>query len=71
MRLINVTDNGDTYIINPINIIEVKLVVSEYTKDYCIVIFLRDGNTHTIKCLSEDERDTILADIKYALESIS
>lgn len=72
MRLINIKDSsGDTYIINPINVIEIKLAESEYAKDYCIILFLRSGKTHTIKCQSVDERDAILVDINYALESIS
>lgn len=72
MKLINVNDrDGDTYIINPIHVEEVKVTRSSHNNDWCIVISVGENRTHTILCHSESEKDNHLLEINAAMESIS
>ena len=74
METIKVTEkNGTVRIFNPIHITDVKLVISEYGKDWCIVLHLNsnyNGSIYTIPFHSKEEAERELEYINECLESI-
>ena len=74
MKTIKVTEkDGSVRIFNPIHITDAKLVVSEYSKEWCIVLHLNsnyNGSIYTIPFHSKEEAEKDLEYIKECLESI-
>ena len=74
MITIKVTEkDGTVRIFNPIHITDVKLVISEYSKDWCIVLHLNsnyNGSIYTIPFHSKEEAERELEHINACLESI-
>lgn len=73
MKTIKVTeDDGTVRIFNPIHITDVKLVISEYNKEWCIVLKLDDRSAtyYTILHSSKEEAEKDFEHINECLESI-
>ena len=74
MKTIKVTEkDGTVRIFNPIHITDVKLVISEYGKDWCIVLHLNsnyNGSIYTIPFHSKEEAETEFDHINECLGSI-
>ena len=75
MKTIKVTEkDGTVRIFNPIHITDAKLVISEYGKDWCIVLHLNsnyNGSIYTIPFHSKEEAETEFDHINECLESIN
>ena len=76
MKIFKFTEtDGTQRIFNPMYITDVKLVASEYNKDWCIVIFINDratgDSTYTMLFYSKEEAQKKLDEISECLESIS
>ena len=73
MEAIKVAEkDGTVRIFNPIHITDAKLVVSEYNKDWCIVLNIDKPSTlpYTIPFHSKEEAERELEYINECLESI-
>lgn len=73
METIKVTEkDGSVRIFNPMHITDVKLVASEYNKDWCIVLNTSKPRTlpYTIPFHSKEEAERELEHINECLESI-
>ena len=74
MKTIKVTQkDGYVRIFNPMYITDVKLVASEYSKDWCIVLNLNSkssDSTYTILHTSREEAEREFEYIQECLESI-
>ena len=74
MKTIRVNkEDGSVRIFNPIHITDVYLVTSEYTKDWCIVLYENsqyNGSVYTIPFHSKEEAERELEYINECLESI-
>ena len=73
MKTIKVTEeDGIVRIFNPIHITDAKLVVSEYNKDWCIVLNIDKPSTlpYTIPFYSKEEAEREFEYINECLESI-
>lgn len=73
MITIKITEkDGTVRIFNPIHITDAKLVVSEYNKDWCIVLNIDKPSTlpYTIPFCSKEEAERKLEHINECLESI-
>ena len=73
MITIKITEkDGTVRIFNPINITDAKLVVSEYNKDWCIVLNIDKPSTlpYTIPFYSKEEAAREFEYINECLESI-
>ena len=74
MKTTKVTEkDGTVRIFNPIHITDVKLVISEYNKDWCIVLHLNsnyNGSIYTISHSSKEEAERDFEHINECLESI-
>ena len=70
MKTIRVTEkDGRVRIFNPIHITDAKLVVSEYTREWCVTLSV-SGHTYTYLYGSKDEAEKFLNEINECLESI-
>ena len=70
MKTIKVTEkDGTVRIFNPIHITDAKLVVSEYTREWCVKLSV-SGHTYTYLYGSKDEAEKFLNEINECLESI-
>ena len=73
MITIKITEkDGTVRIFNPIHITDAKLVVSEYNKDWCIVLNIDTPSTlpYTIPFHSKEEAEREFEYINECLESI-
>ena len=73
MITIKITEkDGTVRIFNPIHITDAKFVVSEYNKDWCIVLNIDKPSTlpYTIPFHSKEEAERELEYINECLESI-
>ena len=73
MKTIKVTQkDGTVRIFNPMHMTDVKLVASEYNKDWCIVISLSKSSdsTYTILHASREEAEKEFEYIQECLESV-
>ena len=73
MMTIKITEkDGTVRIFNPIHITDAKLVVSEYNKDWCIVLNIDKPSTlpYTIPFHSKEEAEREFEYINECLESI-
>ena len=73
MITIKITEkDGTVRIFNPIHITDAKLVVSEYNKDWCIVLNIDKPSTlpYTIPFRSKEEAEKEFEYINECLESI-
>ena len=73
MITIKITEkDGTVRIFNPIHITDAKLVVSEYNKDWCIVLNIDKPSTlpYTIPFSSKEEAEREFEYINECLESI-
>ena len=73
METIKITEkDGTVRIFNPMHITDVKLVVSECNKDWCIVLNIDKPSTlpYTIPFHSKEEAERELEYINECLESI-
>ena len=73
MKTIRVNkEDGSVRIFNPIHITDAKLVVSEYNKDWCIVLNIDKPSTlpYTIPFYSKEEAEREFEYINECLESI-
>lgn len=73
METIKITEKGGTVsIFNPMYITDVKLVLSEYNKDWCIVLNIDKPSTlpYTIPFHSKEEAEKEFEYINACLESI-
>ena len=73
MKTIRVTQrDGTVRIFNPIHITDAKLVISEYNKDWCIVLNIDKPSTlpYTIPFYSKEEAEREFEYINECLESI-
>ena len=73
MITIKITEkDGTVRIFNPIHITDAKLVVSEYNKDWCIVLNTSKPRTlpYTIPFHSKEEAEREFEHINACLESI-
>ena len=74
MKTIRVNkEDGSVRIFNPIHITGVYLVTSEYSKDWCIVLYENsehNGSVYTIPFHSKEEAERELEHINECLESI-
>lgn len=64
--------DGTVRIFNPMNIIDVKLVTSEYNKEWCIVLNTNKSSTlpYTIPFHSKEEAEKEFEYINLCLESV-
>ena len=70
METIKVTEkDGTVRIFNPMHITDVKLVVSEYTREWCVTLSV-SSHTYTYLYGSKDEAEKFLNEINECLESI-
>ena len=73
MKTIRVTQkDGTVRIFNPMHITDVKLVASEYNKDWCIILNLSKSSdsVYTILHSSREEAEREFEYIQECLESI-
>ena len=73
MKTIRVNkEDGSVRIFNPIHITDAKLVVSEYNKDWCIVLNIDKPSTlpYTIPFHSKEEAEKEFEYINACLESM-
>ena len=74
MKTIRVNkEDGSVRIFNPMHITDVKLVISEYNKDWCIVLYENsehNGSVYTIPFHSKEEAEKEFEYINECLESI-
>ena len=73
MKTIKVTDSdGIQRIFNPMYITDVKLVASEYNKDWCIILNLSKSSdsVYTILHTSREEAEREFEYIQECLESV-
>ena len=74
MKTIKVTEkDGTVRIFNPMHVADVKLVVSEYNKEWCIVLNLNykvSSSSYTILHSSKEEAERDFEYINECLESI-
>ncbi len=74
MKTIKVTEkDGTVRIFNPMHVTDVKLVVSEYNKEWCIVLNLNykaSSSSYTILHSSKEEAERDFEYINECLESI-
>ena len=71
MKTFKVTESdGTVRIFNPRYITDVKLVVSDYNKDWCVVIFIPKREVYTILCNTKEEALEKMDEINSCLESI-
>ena len=70
MKTIKVTEkDGTVRIFNPIHITDAKLVVPEYTSEWCVTLSV-SGHTYTYLYGSKDEAEKFLNEINECFESI-
>ena len=73
MKAIKVTEkDGTVRIFNPMHITDVKLVASEYNKDWCIILNLSKSSDsiYTILHSSREEAEREFEYIQECLESV-
>ena len=73
MKTIKVTEkDGSVRIFNPMHVTDVKLVASEYNKDWCIILNLSKSSdsVYTILHSSREEAEREFEYIQECLESV-
>ena len=71
MKTIKVTDSDGTQrIFNPMYVTDVKLVASEYNKDWCIILNLNSKSSDSIYTILHTSREEAEREFEYIQECL-